>query len=463
MTLPAMTLRSLRLLALLLPVLLAAGCATTSQVAAPAKAEHNAAFAQARQLAGQRAQLSGPALAENTRQIKALLAGIDNASLARDSAALPVGDPLYPLAGSALQDRGLALPRPFERDAGWQFDADGRPPADRDGYRPPQKLAVLLPLSGPLAVAAAPVRDGLLAGYYGEARRRPEITFYDTTGTPAGALAAYAKAVTGGAELVLGPLGRDEVDALFRQGGLKVPVVALNRGEVAPPPATATFSLAPEAEGISVADYLLRLERGKVLVIAGNDDTSTRAATAFRARLAEGGGSVVDTLVTADPPANLSAALAAASAKGVDAVFLAMRGSTARGIVPQLALAGLSGKTRVGTSQLLQGTGKPADDAVLDGVIYPTEAWTATGTAGLPPASQVAATVPTARGGAARLFAFGFDAWLLSAYLPRVALNANGRLQGATGTLTLDAFGNVLRAPAWGTFSGGQPSAFSGG
>src|SRR5690606_20255546 len=60
----------------------------------------------------------------------------------------------------------------------WTFDP-ARAPADRDGYRPPRKLAVLLPMSGELATAAAPVRDGLLAGYYAERREKPELVFYD--------------------------------------------------------------------------------------------------------------------------------------------------------------------------------------------------------------------------------------------------------------------------------------------
>ena len=100
----------------------------------------------------------------------------------REAAALPVGEPLYNYAGRALLRRGLPLPRPFDRTA-WKFDAGKRPPAESDGYRPPVKLAVLLPLSGNLAVAASPVRDGLLAGYYGEQRRRPDVVFYDTAGT----------------------------------------------------------------------------------------------------------------------------------------------------------------------------------------------------------------------------------------------------------------------------------------
>ncbi len=56
---------------------------------------------------------------------------------------------------------------------------------------------------------------------------------------------------------MVGPLGRDEVSALFGQGALPVPVLALNRGTVAPPAGNASFSLSPEDEGIAAAEYLL--------------------------------------------------------------------------------------------------------------------------------------------------------------------------------------------------------------
>jgi outer membrane PBP1 activator LpoA protein len=458
--------RSAPLLASAFLALFLAGCATTqvgSTGNTATRAEQNAAFAQASTLAAQRAGLKGQALSENTRQIQALLAELDNATLTRETTGLPVGDPLYPLAGNAMQERNLPLPRPFDRGSKWNFDANGRPPADRDGYRPPLKLAVLLPLSGPMATAAGPVRDGLLAGYYGETRRRPEIRFYDTASTPADATNAYARAAADGAEMVVGPLGREQVDAIFRQSALSVPVLALNRGESEVPDGAASFSLAPEAEGVSVADYLLKLERKRVLVIGGNDDNGRRSSDAFRKRFTEGGGTVADILTVGDAPADVSAPLIAAAAKNVDAIFLAVRGSTARALTPQLALAGLGGKTRVGTSLLIQGTGKPEEDSVLDGVIYPTEAWSASGVKGLPAQALVAANLPTARGGAARLFAFGYDAWLLSAHMQQLTEGTSADLRGATGTLTLDGFGTVLRAPAWATFSGGVPVPISSG
>jgi outer membrane PBP1 activator LpoA protein len=318
-------------------------------------------------------------------------------------------------------------------------------------------------LSGQLATASAPVRDGLLAGYYGESRRRPEIDFYDTAGTPAGAVDAYGRAAAAGADFVIGPLGRDEVTAVFRDSKLSVPVLALNRGAVAPPSGNAGFSLAPEDDGIIAAEYLLNRERRTALVIGGADDNGRRAANAFRERFTERGGKVVETLSVGDTPGNLSANLGAAAQGGVDAVFLALKGSTARAIAPQLALAGLGGKSRVATSQLISGTGKPEQDSALDGIVYPTEVWTARGIAGLPAASVAGASLPTARGPAARLFAFGYDAWMLTAYLEKLATGDNVQLKGATGELSLDGFGNVIRTPAWSTFSGGRAVPVSGG
>ena len=429
-----------------------------------ARAQAQEAAGDAFAAAGERARagvwLPANARGENQRAITRLLASLNDTTLSSRTAALPVGDALYNHAGRALIGRGLPLPRPFDRDAAWQVDTAKRPPADADGYRPPVKMAVLLPLSGNLATAAAPVRDGLLAGYYAEHRRRPQLDFIDTRGTAAGAIAAYDKAAASGADFVLGPLGRDEVDALFAREQLPVPLLALNRGKDLLPPGSAGFSLAPEDDGIMAAEYLLARERGNVLVIGSNDDNGRRATAAFRERFAERGGKIAATLSVGDAPANIGAQLRQAA--GADAVFLAVKGAQARTLAPQLALAGLGGATRVGTSQLVSGTGKSEEDMALDGIAFPSEAWAARGAAGLPAASELAATLPTARGAAARLFAFGFDAWKISAYMEKLA-NSGGGLSGATGTLHLDGFGNVLRTPAWSTFRGGQPVSIGDG
>ncbi|HOU65143.1 MAG TPA: penicillin-binding protein activator, partial [Thermomonas sp.] len=94
---------------------------------------------------------------------------------------------------------------------------------------------------------------------------------------------------------------------------------------------------------------------------------------------------------------------------------------------------------------------------------YPTETWLVHGVDGLPSPASAGALVDTAKGPAARLFAFGYDAWLLTGYLERLALSNNGDVAGATGRLSLDGFGNVLRVPGWSRFAGGVPVPLADG
>ena len=422
-----------------------AGCASVDvQQPAAATSAYSAAFTEAQALAQGHAALSGPARSANSGRIEALLAGLDDAALARDAARLPVGDPLYSFAGRALLNRGLPLPRPFDR-GDVSFGAADRPAADRDGYRPPLKVGVLLPLSGGQSAAAASVRDGFLAGYYGERRRRPEVRFYDTA---AGASAAYARAAAEGNDFVVGPLGRDEVDAVFADDTPRVPLLALNRGSHTPPAGSAAFSLSPEDEGISLAQYLIQRGAKRVLIQTGGEDAQRRTAGTARAQLERRGVQVTEDI---------------ASAQGVDAVLLVVKGTQARALMPRLALAGITTATRVATSQIVSGTGKPAEDAALDGIVYPTEAWAVRSVDGLPSQASAAARVDTAKGPAARLFAFGHDAWLLTGYLERLATSNNGDVAGATGRLSLDGFGNVLRVPGWSRFAGGVPVPLADG
>lgn len=444
--------------AFLVLLLVLAGCATTEVRQTLAPAAYAEATVQARALASGHAALSGQARRDNADAIDRLLAQLDDATLARDAARLPAGDALYNFAGRVLQRRGLPLPHAFDR-GGASFGAVDRPPADRDGYRPPLKVGVLLPLSGSQAPAANAVRDGYLAGYYGETRRRPLLRFYDTA---SGAKPALLQAAADGNDFVVGPLGREEVDALFASGEPAVPMLALNRGSRTPPAGSAAFSLSPEDEGISLAQHLIDERHSKrVLVIAGSEDTQRRTADAARAQLESRGVKIVARLGVSEQMTDALRQLAQADAP--DAVLLALKGSQARSVAPQLAAAGLGGVVRIASSQIVSGTGKPAEDMALDGIVFPTEPWLVQRVEGLPMLASAAARVDTAKGPAARLFAFGVDAWRLTAHLEQLALAPNTSIAGATGRLSLDGFGNVLRRPAWSRFSGGVPVPLADG
>ncbi len=422
-----------------------AGCASTPQ--GPAREVVATAFTEAHQLA--QADARG-----NAARIEALLTSVDDAALSRHTAALAANDPLYPYAGRAMLRRGLQPPHAFDR--GWNFDA--RQPAATDGYRPPSKVAVLLPLSGSLSGAAKPVRDGFLAGYYADTRQRPTITFYDSA---AGVSGAYQKAVGEGADYVVGPLDRDQVSSLFAQGNLPVPVLALNRGNRTPPPGSVSFSLAPEDEGIAAAEYLFDQGAKRVLVLTESDDTLRRTSTALREYLQARGGQVVDQLTLIASADTLPAQLAAAAAKGpVDAIYLAAHGKEAATAIAAIsAQPALANARRVGASQIASGA-DAAEAALLDGIVFPTESLGNRQIPGMP--ANPGALTPTAAGAASRLFAFGYDAWLITAYLERLALAPQNPVQGATGGLQLDGFGNVLRTPAWSVMRGGVAMPLGG-
>jgi len=411
-------------------------------------------FEAAGELAWLDAALEPAARADNARRIDRLLAAENDAALAAAAAALPAGDPLYNFAGRALAGRGLPLPRPYDRGTGANGLA-ALPPAGADGYRPPERLAALLPLSGPLAAAGSSVRDGLLAAYFAESRRRPVLRFYDT-GAAGGVADALAKAQADGAQMIVGPLARDEVNALFATPGFVLPAIARNRGS-APPPGSASFALAPEDEGVAAADRLIERGLRRVLVVTQADDAAARALAAFRTRLAERGGSVTGEVKVDEANPDYVPALQQAIATGgaPEALFLSLKAAQARLLSSQVEPAGLADRPRVATSLILSGANLRMD-VELDGIEYPELPWLVGLRGGMPDPDQLGNELPSAQGGGARLFAFGMDAWQLAAHLDQLLSDPGAQLRGATGELQLDAAGQVSRKPAWAVFSGGR-------
>jgi outer membrane PBP1 activator LpoA protein len=411
-------------------------------------------FEAAGELAWQLDTLGRSERAAAVRRIDGLMAKLSNATLASTSAGVPAGHPVYLYAGRALTQRGLPLPRPYDRSASVP-SLDVLPPAERDGYRPPLRLAALLPLSGPMAAAGQSVRDGLLAGYYAENRRRPQIRFHDTAG-PDGVRRALLQAREDGAQTLVGPLTRDEVNTLFGLPELDLPVVALNRGSVPPPPGSAAFALSPEDEGAAAADRLVDRGLRNVMVVTQSDDSAQRALGAFRERYRALGGQVLtEVTVSESNPDYLPALQSALAGARPDALFLSLKAAQARLLSSQVDAAGLIGVPRVATSLILSGANLRMDTE-LDGIEYPELPWLLGLRGGMPDPDTLGQTLPSAQGGGARLFAFGMDAWLLSGYLDHLSSNPGAQLRGATGELELDGFGGIQRRPAWAVFSGGR-------
>ncbi|HET6603843.1 MAG TPA: penicillin-binding protein activator [Xanthomonadaceae bacterium] len=401
--------------------------------------------------------------ADNDRAIATLLRRLDDRRLRALAESLPDTHPLVPLLRSAFAQRGLPLPESMARAPAFEPGAL-LPPADLDGYRPPYKIALLLPSRGTHARAASAVRDGFFAAYFAESRRRPEVVVIDSGGDADSAVQALRQAVADGAQAVVGPLSREAVAGVFESHAATVPLVALNRpGEVPPPPGSISFALAPEEEARAAAERLAALGARHVVVIHGSEESDRRAADAFAARLANFGGAVPASIQLPAGQPNYEPLLAPAlgshdgMAPGpVDAVFLAVGAEQARLLIPQIRILGRSDLSIVATSSLHAPGSSARENRELDGIVFTELPWLLDQVDGGLPRSQLRDAFRSARGPAGRLFAFGADAFRLMAWLDHLTTQPGARIQGATGELLLDGFGNVSRTPAWAVFRNGR-------
>ncbi|WHZ19599.1 MAG: hypothetical protein OJF55_001748 [Rhodanobacteraceae bacterium] len=416
-------------------------------------------LAAARALARRTPLLPPPAQAGARQQAIAILAGLGHDRLTSLLASLADNDPVKPYVQQALGQSGAAMPLvlPQPNQSVGTLAASGVP----QGFAMPSKVALLLPATGPIAVAGAAVRDGFFTAYFHTAvtrERRPAVKVYDTGGTADGAVAAYRQAVADGAELVVGPLGRPAVGAVFAQPQLPVPVLALNhaQGDTPTPAGSFEFALLPEAEGAQLAAHMITLGLHAAIVFRSDDGTAARTFDAFKTQFTSLGGQVANDVVLAqgsvDFAAQIQAALAGSGSQ--TGIVVLLRPAQARLLLPQLRLARSTLPT-FGTSLVYTGNEDPTADGDLDGLQFCDEPWLFDAQTGLPDHAALASLLATASGPAARLFAFGMDAWALVPYLGWLQSHPGSYVPGATGQLTMDASRHVQRTPIWVQFQGG--------
>ncbi len=394
-------------------------------------------------------------------QLVALLEEVPVNDLYRASAGMGAGDPLKVWADASLSDRGITPPRLL---------ADGRdpmaprdpPPTDADGRALYGKVALLLPLSGPIAPAGQAVRDGFMAAYGAAPEPRPQVEIIDAGGSGPEAVAAYRRALEQGAELVIGPLARESVTELFRQPLLPIPVLALNHADgAAPPPGSVQFGLLPDEEALAAAERLARLGAQRVSIVGLPDDWSRRAAQAFRQRFENLGGTVVSDVRIGRNDYNFTARAETLRNENVDGLFLALHAQSARLLVPQLKSVGVGG-TWLAMSRVYAGAPMAALDRDLDGLEFSDAPWMIGSVSGVPSRDELASSLHNVQGQALRLFAFGMDAWRLSGYMEWLAQRPYSFIPGATGELSIDASRQVRRQLAWARFQGGIPVPVEG-
>lgn len=351
-------------------------------------------------------------------------------------------------------------------------------------------VALLLPLTGRQASAAATIRDGFLTAYYvSPTAGRPQIRLYDTGSRSVAE--AVDTAMRGGALFIVGPLTREEVAAAAQVPAPHPPILALNflPATAESPAAFYQFALSPEEEAREVAQRVLADGHRRGVAVAPDGDWGGRVLSAFREALMAGGGTLIDA-ARFDPAATsyqpaitdvLRIDESTARFKrietivggklqfqprrraDIDFIFAPSFADTARLLTPQLKYFFAGNLPTYATSEAYEPN--PTADEDLEGLELPLMPWMSG--SGLADSVRLAASAAWPADGPPRdrLFAFGFDAYRLMMALREVPAGAEGQapdtrsisLEGLTGELTLDPAGRVHRGLVWTQMHNGEP------
>jgi outer membrane PBP1 activator LpoA protein len=354
-------------------------------------------------------------------------------------------------------------------------------------------VALLLPFHGPFANAASAIRDGFLSAWYAHptSANRPVVSVYSVDAATVNSV--YDRAVSNGADLIVGPLEKSTVEALIARTDLPVRTLALNvaddfgvAGSEDDPIDAALFfqfGLTPEDEAAAAAEKAWADGHSRVVAMGPESPWGTRVVTAFSARWQELGGVLLTQATYGDTETaysravkqalnvDLSEARAAALRRAlnrtigfeprrrtdVEVVFLAGFPLGARQVLPQLRYFRAESVPVYSTSHVYSGRANPAADLDLDGLRFGDMPWLFAA-ADNDTFNMFNENWPERAAGSGRLFAFGLDAYRILPYLARMRHQPGLRIPGATGVLHMDDRGRVIRALAWARFSGGVPT-----
>ncbi|WP_188693700.1 penicillin-binding protein activator [Bowmanella pacifica] len=149
----------------------------------------------------------------------------------------------------------------------------------QSGSIQPQRIAVILPLSGRLASQGEALKEGILAAYFADQKdSKPQMSFIDTVSLSEQAAADLSQQY----DFVIGPLLKEDLDAILPKLPENLPVLALNRLDQ---PSKQTdryfYALAPEDEAEQLAQLLNAKGYQAPLVVNADRAVFQRMATSF--------------------------------------------------------------------------------------------------------------------------------------------------------------------------------------
>ncbi|MBU2876024.1 penicillin-binding protein activator [Marinobacter salexigens] len=348
----------------------------------------------------------------------------------------------------------------------------------------PDRIALALPLQGPLASAGKAIRDGFLAAYYQDDsadRSKTDIRVIDTSGQAFDEL--YKELAAQDVDLVIGPLEKEALASLTKMKTLPVPALGLNYlpdNETAPD-GLYQFGLSAEDEARQIADRLSEQDINQVLALIPQGEWGDRVEAALTQRMQENGAVALDIerffrednlrAATADllgitvsrdraiqveRTIGLNVEFEPRRRQDAEAIIMVAEPAIARQFKPLFAYYFGGDLPVYSPSIVYEGTPDAGRDRDLNQIIFTDIPWVLNDKN--PLRNEASSVLPGTRGQLGRLFAMGADAWKLSKRLPLLKQVQTASIDGQTGVLTMSPEGSIHRHQLWAQFRSGTPS-----
>ncbi len=348
----------------------------------------------------------------------------------------------------------------------------------------PQVIALLLPDGGPFAKPAAAIKTGFIAAFMArdDETYTPEIRFYDSGELTDQTLNAYDRAVLEGAELIIGPLSKNNVSVLAQREALPIPTLALNSIELENVVDNLyLFGLNPEDEAQQVAEKAWLDGYNQALSLIPKGKLGERLSRAFSETWRAFGGKTMEQQQF-DPTAqdfsrplqallNLDESKARIRAiknllghevrteprrrQDVDFIFLTAQPQQARQIRPQLKFFYAGNIPVYATSHVFTGSVNPRTDHDMNDILFCDMPWVLDSQ---PLWEKIHANWPNESSRYKRLYALGVDSFDIIAHLRRLSAYKFQQFPGRTGLLSLDSMHQIKRKLRWARFINGKPA-----
>ncbi|HEY8096348.1 MAG TPA: penicillin-binding protein activator [Methylobacter sp.] len=340
-------------------------------------------------------------------------------------------------------------------------------------------IALLLPGSGTFAQAGKAIRAGFMAAYeHADKASKPAIRFYDSEQSTPQAL--YNQAVTEGAQLVIGPLAKEQIQSLADTVSFNTPVLALNHIPGLQKNRLYQFSLSPLDDTEQIIHKARADGHQKALLLIPDNAPGKRIATYLTEDWQNQGGTILESQTYNPKETDFSTPIQKllnldeseqrynkiqALIPGIkytprrrqdaDAILLSAYSPEARSINPQLQFYQAGDLPVYAMPTVYTGQVNASLDADLNKITFCDTPWLFNkayqGELSMDALKETWKQFPSSY---LRLIAMGIDAYNLATRLDSLEINT---YPGATGNLSLTSDQRIRRELICAKFTAGQP------